>query len=270
MRRFIVSAAAGLAFATTGCGVSTQQEVDLGMQYASEINKQLPIIQDAEINRYINVLGDSLARVTNRADLDWQFYVVNSPEVNAFAVPGGFIYLNRGLIERAQNMAQVAGVLGHEIGHVTKRHSIDQMQKQQGANIGLTLGCILAPSVCNNQAAGALINVGGNAVFARFSREDENEADREGVAYVTRAGIDPRGIPGMFRILLDERQARPAGVSAWFSTHPLEEDRIQNTEQQIAAISPAVLQSLTRDTQGFRAFQNRLKSLPAAPAQARR
>jgi len=222
MRRFIVSAAAGLAFTTTGCGVSTQQEVEMGAQYATQINQQLPIVQDPEINRYINVLGDSIARVTGRTDLDWQFFVVNSPEVNAFAVPGGFIYMNRGLIERAQNMAQVAGVLGHEIGHVTKRHSIDQMQKQQGANIGLTLGCILAPSVCNNQAAGALINVGGSAVFARFSRQDETEADVEGVQYVTRAGIDPRGIPGMFRILLDERQARPAGVEAWFSTHPME------------------------------------------------
>ena len=267
MRRFIVSAAAGLAFATTGCGVSTQQEVEMGAQYATQINQQLPIVQDLEINRYINVLGDSIARVAGRPDLDWQFFVVNSPEVNAFAVPGGFIYMNRGLIERAQNMSQVAGVLGHEIGHVTKRHSIDQMQKQQGANIGLTLGCILAPSVCNNQAAGALINVGGSAVFARFSRQDETEADVEGVQYVARAGIDPRGIPGMFRILLDERQTRPAGVEAWFSTHPMEEDRIENTERQIAQIAPAVLQSLTRDTQGFRAFQSRLKSLPAAPQQ---
>jgi predicted Zn-dependent protease len=267
MRRFVVSTVASLGFLTAGCGVSTQQEVELGAQYAQQINSQLPIIQDAEINRYINVLGDSIARVTNRTDLDWQFYVVNSPEVNAFAVPGGFIYMNRGLIERAQNLAQVAGVLGHEIGHVTQRHSIEQMQKAQGANIGLTIGCILAPSVCSNQAAGALINVGGSAVFARFSRNDEAEADAEGVRFVTRAGIDPRGIPGMFRVLLEERERRPGGVDAWFSTHPLEEDRIERTEAQIAQIAPAVLQSLTRDTQGFRAFQNRLRSLPAAPQQ---
>jgi predicted Zn-dependent protease len=269
MRRFVVGTAASLAFLTAGCGVSTQQEVEMGAQYAQQINSQLPIVTDPEINRYINVLGDSIARVAGRTDLDWQFYVVNSPEVNAFAVPGGFIYMNRGLIERAQNMAQVAGVLGHEIGHVVERHSIDQMQKQQGANIGLTLGCILAPSVCQNQAAGALINVGGNAVFARFSRQDESEADTRGVEYVTRAGIDPRGIPGMFRVLLEERQSRPAGVEAWFSTHPMEEDRIANTEAQIAKISPAVLQSLSRDSQNFRAFQNRLKSLPAARQAAR-
>jgi len=270
MRRFIVSSAASLAFLTAGCGVSTQQEVEMGTQYAQQINSQLPIITDPEVTRYINVIGDSIAKVTGRNDLDWQFYVVNSPEVNAFAVPGGFIYVNRGLIERAQNMSQVAGVLGHEIGHVTKRHSIDQMQKAQGANIGLTLGCILAPSVCQSQAAGALINVGGSAVFARFSRQDESEADSEGVIYMTRAGIDPRGIPGMFRVLLEERERRPAGVEAWFSTHPMEEDRIAKTEAQIAQISPAVLQSLSRDSQNFRSFQNRLKSLPAAPRQAAR
>ena len=270
MRRFIVSSVASLSLLTAGCGVSTQQEVEMGAQYAQQINSQLPIISDPEVTRYINVIGDSIARVTGRTDLDWQFYVVNSPEVNAFAVPGGFIYVNRGLIERAQNMSQVAGVLGHEIGHVTKRHSIDQMQKAQGANIGLTLGCILAPAVCNNQAAGALINVGGSAVFARFSRQDESEADSEGVIYMTRAGIDPRGIPGMFRVLLEERERRPAGVEAWFSTHPMEEDRIAKTEAQIAQISPAVLQSLSRDSQNFRAFQSRLKSLPAAPRQAAR
>lgn len=269
MRRFVVGTAASLAFLTAGCGVSTQQEVEMGAQYAQQINSQLPIIQDPEVNRYINVLGDEIARVAGRTDIeDWQFYVVNSPEVNAFAVPGGFIYLNRGLIERAQNMSQVAGVLGHEIGHVTERHSIQQMQKAQGANIGLTLGCILAPSVCNNQAAGALINVGGSAVFARFSRNDEAEADTRGVEFVTRAGIDPRGIPGMFRVLMEERQRRPAGVEAWFSTHPMEEDRIARTEAQIAQMSPAVLQSLSRDSQNFRAFQARLRSLPAARTQA--
>ena len=202
MRRFVVSTLASLGFLTAGCGVSTQQEVEMGAQYAQQINSQLPIIQDAEINRYINVLGDSIARVTGRTDLDWQFYVVNSPEVNAFAVPGGFIYMNRGLIERAQNMSQVAGVLGHEIGHVTPRHSVKQMQKAQGANVGVTLACILT-RVCDGQAAGTLINVAGGAVFAKFSRTDEAEADKEGVKNVVRAGIDPHGIPEMFQILLD-------------------------------------------------------------------
>ena len=162
MRRQLAGVA--LAVTLTGCGVSTQQEVEMGQQYAAQINQQLPIIQDPELNRYINVLGDSIARLTERQDLpEWRFYIVDSREVNAFAVPGGFIYINRGLIERTTVMSQLAGVLGHEIGHVTQRHSVQQMQKAQQANVGLTAVCVLAPSVCNNQAAGAAIQLGGGA-----------------------------------------------------------------------------------------------------------
>ena len=184
--------------------------------------------------------------------------------MNAFAVPGGFIYINRGLIERAQEMDQVAGVLAHEIGHVTQRHSVKQMQKAQNANIGVTLACVLT-RVCESQAAGAAINIAGGAIFARFSRQDEAEADQVGVQYVTRAGIDPRGIPEMFEILLQERRARPAGVEAWFLTHPLEEDRIAATQAQINRIDPAILRGLTSNSQNFRQFQARVAALPPSP-----
>ena len=181
MRRFFAGGVLAMTLATAGCAVSTQQEVEMGTQYAAQINQQLPIVTDPEVNRYINVLGDSIARVADSRNLEWHFYVVNSPEVNAFAVPGGYIYINRGLIERAQNMSQVAGVLGHEIGHVTQRHSVQQMQKQQGTNLGLTVGCVLMPSVCNNQAGAAAIQLGAGAVFANFSRKDESEADQGGI-----------------------------------------------------------------------------------------
>ncbi len=257
-------AAAAFTVTLGACGVSTQQEVELGQQYSQQINAQLPIVRDPEINRYINVLGDSIARVADNRNLDWSFYVVDSKEVNAFAVPGGFVYLNRGLIERAAKMDEVAGVLGHEIGHVTQRHSVQQMQKSQQANIGVTLACVLT-RVCESQAAGAAINVAGGALFARFSRNDEAEADQVGVQYVTRAGIDPRGIPSMFRILLNERQARPAGVAAWFLTHPLEEDRINATQAQISKIDPAILRGLASQSANFRQFQARLAALPPSP-----
>lgn len=267
MRRVVTGI--GIALTASCASVSTQQEVELGSQYAQQINAQLPIVRDREISQYINMLGDSIARVADDRGIDWTFYVVNSPDVNAFAVPGGHVYMNRGLIERAENMAQVAGVLGHEIGHITERHSIEQMEKQQGAQMGLTLGCVLAPSVCNNQLGATAINLGANAAFAKFSRKDESEADTRGVQFVTRAGIDPRGIPQMFRILLDERQRNPSRLEAWFATHPLEEDRISRTEAQIAGMQPAVLQSLTRDTRGFQAFKARLRSLPQAASASR-
>lgn len=260
MRRLLMSA--GLAVMTAGCAVSTQQEVQLGQDYAQQINAQLPIVQDAEINRYINVLGDSIAKLSDERQLDWHFYVVDSKEVNAFAVPGGFIYVNRGLIERADNLAQLAGVLGHEIAHVTERHSIEQMQKAQTANVGVTLACVLLKA-CNDPVSQTAINVAGGAYFAKHSREAENEADAKAVRYVMRAGIHPSGIPAMFRTLLEERSRRPDGVSAWFSTHPLEEDRIQKTEALIDGVDDAILSTLTKDSQNYQTFKRRVQSLPA-------
>ena len=258
--------AAGLA----GCAsVSQQQEVQMGAQYAQQINAQLPIVRDPEVNRYINVLGDSLARVTPRADLDWHFYIVDSPEINAFAVPGGFIYVNRGLIERAQNMSELAGVMGHEIGHVVLRHSIKQMAQQQNANTLVGLTCALS-SVCNNGVAGAAIQLGGSAVFAKFSRTDEAQADHEGVIFTTKAGIDPRGIPQMFQILLNEEKTQPSAVSAFFASHPTEESRIAATEAEIRQmVSPAKLATLTKDTRNFHTFQDRLRSLRHAAQRER-
>jgi predicted Zn-dependent protease len=267
MRRFVAGVA--LAVGMTACGVSTQQEIEMGQSYVQQINQQLPIVQDPELNQYINVLGDSIAKLTSRTDIrDWHFYIVDSKEVNAFAVPGGFIYVNRGLIERTQRMDQLAGVLGHEIGHVVRRHSIKQMQQQQGANFGITLACVLT-SVCSSEAAGQAINIGGAALFAKFSRGDEAEADAEGVANTVRAGINPKGIPEMFEILIDERNANPSAVQSWFATHPLEEDRVAATQQLITQYNPAIIRSLITDSPNFQRFKARLKSLPPSPTPRR-
>lgn len=255
-------AVVGASMATIGCLASTQQEIALGNDYAAQVEQQLPIVRDPEIARYITVLGDSIARVSDTRDLRWTFQVVDQGEINAFAVPGGHIYIYRGLIERSANMSELAGVLGHEIAHVTQRHSMFQMRDQQRANVGVTLGCILAPQVCNNSAGGAAINVLGGATFAKFSRDDEAEADRYGVKYVTRAGIDPRGMPSMFRTLIRERKTNPGGVDNFFASHPVEESRVAATEQEIRQIDPIIIQSLTSDSRAFQAFKARLKSLP--------
>jgi len=193
---------------------------------------------------------------------------VNSSEVNAFAVPGGYVYVNRGLIERAQKMDQLAGVLGHEIGHVVRRHSVKQMEQAQGANIGVTLACVLT-QVCNNQATAAAINVGGTALFAKFSRDDEAQADAAGVDELVRAGINPNGMPQMFEKLLAERQQAPSALDTWFTDHPLEESRIQDTRNQIAKINPAIIRTLTSNTQAFNDFRSRVRSLPAPPTARR-
>lgn len=267
MRRLVAGVV--LAVGMTACAVSTQQEIQMGHDYSQQINQQLPIVQDVQLNQYINVLGDSIAKLTSRNDItDWHFYIVDSKEVNAFAVPGGYVYVNRGLIERTQRMDQLAGVLGHEIGHVVRRHSIKQMQQQQGANFGVTLACVLT-SVCSSEAAGTAINVGGAALFAKFSRGDEAEADAEGVANTVRAGINPNGIPEMFQILIEERNANASSVQSWFATHPLEEDRVADTQALIAKYDPAIIRSLATDSPNFQRFKARVKSLPPSPTPRR-
>lgn len=260
MKRIIAPLA--LAVSLTACGVSQQQEIQMGQEYSQQVNAQLPIVSDPEINRYVNLLGDQLASHTSRADLPWRFYVVDSKEVNAFSLPGGYVYVNRGLIERTSRMDELAGVLGHEIGHVVKRHSIKQMEQAQGANVGVTLACILT-NICNNQAAAAAINIGGTAVFARFSRSDEAEADKEGVANVIKAGISPNGMVTMFEKLIAERKSQPSAVEGWFATHPLEEDRIAAVRAEIAAYPASQLSGLQTNSSNYNSFVARFRSMPA-------
>jgi predicted Zn-dependent protease len=142
-RLVATTAMAALAAAGSGCAISQQQEVQIGAQQAQQVNAQLPIIQDPVVNRYLNILGDSLAHVTSRSDLEWHFYMVNTNDFNAFALPGGYIYVNRGVAERSDHMDQFASVLAHEIGHVVKRHSVKQMEQMQGANVAATAACVL-------------------------------------------------------------------------------------------------------------------------------
>ena len=250
-----------LAVVSTACGVSQQQEIEIGQANVQQINQQLPIVNDAEANRYINVLGDSIAKLTERADLPWTFYIVNAKEINAFAVPGGYIYVNRGLIEHTQTLSQLAGVIGHEIGHVVKRHSVKQMNQMNAAQVGVGLACVLT-SVCNSQVGQAGINVAGTALFAKFSRDDEREADDVGIDNVVRAHIHPKGVPEMFQILMNARQTSPGLVEGWFGSHPTEEDRVRDTQAKVNAINPAVLRTLTIDSQGFQNFKARIRSLP--------
>ena len=222
MRLLLVGAA---VLTAASCAITQQQEVRMGANYAAQIDSELPIIRDPDVARYINTLGNALAGVTDQRQLAWHFAVVDSKEVNAFAVPGGWVYVNRGLIERVQSMNQMASVVGHEIGHVTLRHSVQQMQQSQQVNGGLVVLCTLT-KVCDSRTGQAAINVGGQALFASFSRQDEAQADDEGVKTMVKAGLDPRGMPQLFQLLLAERRSNPSAVDAFFATHPLEEDRI--------------------------------------------
>ena len=254
--------AAFLMVLASGCAVSQQQEVELGANTARQVAAELPMVRDGAVLSYITSLGNRLVSATNDRNLTWHFNIVDSREINAFAVPGGWVYVNRGLIEKTNTMSELAGVLAHEIGHITRRHSVQQMQQAQGANVGLALACTLT-RVCESGASRAAINVGGSALFAKFSRSDEREADAEAVTTTIRAGISPLGIPVMFQTLLNERKNNPSRIEGWFATHPMEESRITNTQNQINQYSPGEIQGLTRDTREFQNFKRRLMSLPA-------
>jgi predicted Zn-dependent protease len=250
-----------------GCSVSTQQEVQMGQQEAQQVSTQLPMLQDAQVNSYVNQLGNRIAKLTSRGDLDWHFAVVNTDVVNAFALPGGYVYVNRGILEHASNMSELAGVMGHEIEHVVLRHSVKQMQQEQGANVGLSIACALT-NVCDSQLTQTAVNVGATAIFAKFSREDEIQADDGGFQNVVRAGINPTGMLTFFQKLLAEEQASggSGNTASWFADHPGTQDRIDDIKGMLAKMSSAQLAKLQTDESAFQSMKRRLAQLPAAPA----
>src|SRR5262249_42127555 len=139
MRLILIAATVALA----ACSVSQDQEVAMGAENAAQIDSTMPMIHDTMVDRFISGLGQALASHTSRADLQWHFAVVNSPEVNAFALPGGFVFVNRGAIEQADSLDELAGIMGHEVGHVVRRHSVEQLKKRERGDVALILLCTL-------------------------------------------------------------------------------------------------------------------------------
>ncbi len=255
------------AAALVACGDATEdEEVALGRQAAAEIEAQLPLLEDPVVPAYVDSLGRAIAGRTARADLGWRFAVVNTAVVNAFALPGGFIYVNRGLLERADTMSELAGVLAHEVEHVVRRHSVEQMQKAQRTQTGVSLVCSLT-NACEGAGARIGIQVAGSLLFARFGRDAEREADAGAFANVRRAGVDPRGTRSFFeKLAAEEREAGAGGaVGAWFADHPGTADRIAEIERMLAEVPADELASYQDDDDGFRRVRERLASLPPAP-----
>jgi beta-barrel assembly-enhancing protease len=252
-----------LSVTMVACSIGDDQEKAIGQDASAQIERELPIVTDPEITAYLTSFGTLLASKSDDRNRGWRFRVVDDEQVNAFALPGGFVYVNRGLIERASSASEFAGVLGHEIGHVLLRHSAERIEKAQKTNVGVSLVCGLT-NLCSSEAARVAINVGGAALFARFSRQDEFQADSAAVGIVSRAGYDPRGIPTMFASLLKAREQRPDIVAGWFRSHPLEEDRIAAVER-IVESTQATASGLRADDPAFHEFQQRVRALPPSP-----
>jgi predicted Zn-dependent protease len=251
-------AAAGAALLFLGaCTISESREIAIGRGQAEQVEEQLPLVTDRVVTGYVQSLGERLAARTSRPALPWRFSVVDATEVNAFALPGGFIYVNRGLIESAENMDELAGALGHEIGHVVRRHSVQQLERLGGVKLGVAIACELT-SACDSRTTRMAIDVGGAAWLAHYSRVAEAQADSEAIANVVRAGINPEGVPRLFRVLLEKRRSEPNLVTTFFASHPVEEARIDQTTRIISRFDPLVLRGLATDDSAFQSMKRRL------------
>lgn len=204
--------------------VGEQQEIQMGREAHEQISAQLGFYPDQDLQRYVNDIGQELAARSERPDLPWTFRVVDDASVNAFALPGGFVYVTRGLMAHLTSEAQVAGVLAHEIGHITAKHAVNRISRAQLAQLGVGLGMVFVEEL---RPFGDVANVGMQLLFLKFSRDDENESDALAVRYTSRLNYDPREMGDVFATLqaLGEGEASQGRVPGWLSTHPDPGDR---------------------------------------------
>ncbi len=208
--------------------ISEDEEIAIGRQAHPQILSQFGVYKDKDIQDFMNTLGQKIAKGSQRNDLKYTFTVLDSPVVNAFAAPGGYIYLNRGILAYFNDEAQFAGVLGHEIGHVVARHSAAQMSKEELVNLGLGLGSIFSPTI---QQFSQLLSLGTSVLFLKFSRDNERMADRLGVDYSTALGYDALHMSDFYHTF---QRMDPKGnddLPSWQSTHPDPGDRVKATAQ---------------------------------------
>jgi len=244
---------------------SPQQDVEVGQQSAIEAERQLPILRDARATEYVNRLGQSLAAQAPGERYPYSFKIINASDINAFALPGGPVYVNRGTIEAARSEGELAGVLAHEISHVALRHGTNQASKAYLAQAGLgILGGILGGGTAGN-IIGAVGGFGLNAVFLKYSREAETQADVEGAQIMAKAGYDPREMANFFETLRREAGRDPSKVENFFSDHPSPANRIERIQQEAASLR---VQPRSREIGGFGEVRSMLASMPKAPSMA--
>ncbi len=239
--------------------ITPSQEVELGAEAAQQVEQQMGLVQDPALEDYLRAIGEKLAAVSLRPEGPWSFAVVDMPEPNAFALPGGFVYVTRGLLTLANSEDELAGVLGHEMGHVSARHSVKRARAGLATApvtiatglAGLAVG-IVSPALGNVVSGTGQVLTGG-LVIAPFSREQEHEADEIGQGLAARAGYDPAGISSFLRTL--DREVRLiTGEERSFhflASHPMTPDRVERTARRTAQLERAPARPVARDRAGF-------------------
>jgi beta-barrel assembly-enhancing protease len=243
---------------------SVEQDQEIGRQSAAEAEQQLPILNDKPTTRLVNAIAQRLAHVAPGADFPYQFKLVNASDINAFALPGGYLYLNRGLIEAAGSEGMLAGVMAHEMAHVALRHGTNQVSKAYLGQTGLGIlgGLIAQDNRSTEKTMNAVGGFGLNALFLKFSRTDEEQADIVGAQMLAKAGYDPKDMVAFFQLLEGKKKREPSKVEQFFSSHPTPGDRAARVKAEMKMLkirtTPAV--------GGFTQVRSRLQQM--APAQS--
>lgn len=259
----VLSLGAGVAEAQTKIKTgfnlfSAEQDVQIGAESAAQAERQLPILRDREVEDYVNRIGQKLASQAGGPGFRYQFRVVNASDINAFALPGGYIYINRGILDQSRNEGEVAGVIAHEIAHVALRHGTHQASKAYAAQAGLSiLGGLLSGKVGGN-AANIINSVGGlglNVLFLKFTRELETQADVRGAQILAAAGYTPADMVGFFRTL---EQVDKSRKTSWLSDHPAPPDRIARIQKEAGLLR--VPSTPTTNVADLNRIQSRMRS----------
>jgi predicted Zn-dependent protease len=235
--------------------ISESQEIEMGRQAAQEASASIGLVANDALQGYVSRIGVRLAGASERPRLPWSFAVVDDPTPNAFALPGGFIFVTRGLLSLMENEAELASVLGHEIGHVTAKHSVSMLSRAQLAQLGLGIGMILLPDAA---ALGNVAGAGLQLLFLKYGRDAEHQADDLGFRYALGQNYDVRAMADVFRSL--ERAGQASGQSplpTWLSTHPFPQERIERTNARVAALT----QPLTNATIGRDGYLDAINGL---------
>src|SRR5687768_3030765 len=217
--------------------MSEAQEISVGRELDAQVRQEMGLYEDNELQRYVQDLGMQLARSSQRPNLPWSFAVLDSPAVNAFALPGGFIYITRGILPYLDNEAQLVGVLGHEIGHVTARHSAQAYTRGMGASLGVLVGSVFVPQI---RPFSDLAEGGIGVLFLKFGRDDELQADALGAEYAAAGRWDPEQVPAFLTTLARIAEVSDRnGVPNWLSTHPQPENRATRVGETVTKLRAA-------------------------------